>query len=265
MHPSWLVNTVVFCIHSKYGCHLCPSEAASLSPHESATNSHLSLLRLRLFSRLGNGFPGAAPAFPSFDLGTGVLGTGFGGPSPTFGGGPAGGTGVGGLTWPGGVLGGWDGWAGVEIGALGAGWCGGWCGLGLAATVLAGWGGCTGGWGPGLACGAFGGSAGGEGFATTCCALAGTTCGLAAGVCGLAGGACGGLGGCAGGWGLGGGLWGAWGLATTCGLPSNDLGVTGFGGGAGTVFGCTVFGPLAAGFFCDQSLVSDKRVQKILV
>ena len=76
--------------------------AASLSPHESATKSHLSLLRLRLFSRLGgfpNGFPGAAPgAFPSFDLGTGVLGTGFGGASPTFGGGPEGGTGVGGLT-----------------------------------------------------------------------------------------------------------------------------------------------------------------------
>ena len=64
-----------------------------------AEDSGLSLLRLRLFSRLGNGFPGAAPVtFPSFDLGTGVLGTGFGGPSPTFGGGPEGGTGVGGLT-----------------------------------------------------------------------------------------------------------------------------------------------------------------------
>lgn len=82
---------------------LCPSEAASLSPTKNPSKSHLSLLRLRLFSRFG-GFPGAA-AFPSFDLGTGVLGTGFGGvPSPTFGGGPCGGTGVGGLT-PG-VLGG---------------------------------------------------------------------------------------------------------------------------------------------------------------
>ncbi len=207
-------------------------------PSPPFTESHLSLLRLRLFSRLGTtGFPGG-PAFPSFDLGTGVLGTGLG-KSPALGGGPGGGTGVGGLTRPG-CLGGWDGWAGVETGAFGAGWCG----LGLAATVLAGWGGCIGGWGPtGLACCAFGGSAGGCGFATTGCALAGTTCGLAAGVCGLA------AGGCAGGWGLGGGLWGAWGLATTWGLPSNDFGVTGFGGGAGgTVFGCTVFGPLAAVF-----------------
>ena len=95
-----------------------PSETATLSANHHRPSPNLSLLRLRLFSRLGTtGFPGG-PALPSFDLGTGVLGTGLG-KSPALGGGPGGGTGVGGLTRPG-CLGGWDGWAGVETGAFGA-------------------------------------------------------------------------------------------------------------------------------------------------